>query len=169
MCELAVFSKKMGRWVKKAENLLLEQDGSETSVERTNTLVLEHLGESTNQAIGVGRLRHQTDTGSLKRAQRNISKELGERGRGEVDGSAVVGGGLVANPVDGLLLEQLVSSELERTLQEVSRGGGTETGQEGTGTLVGDDLLDTAEETAVIGGRVELDSGLDAVEIISSA
>jgi hypothetical protein len=54
MCELAVFSKKMGRWVKKAENLLLEQDGSETSVERTNTLVLEHLGESTNQAIGVG-------------------------------------------------------------------------------------------------------------------
>lgn len=42
----------MGR----SHNLLLEQDGPETSIEGTDALVLQHLAEASDQAIGVSRL-----------------------------------------------------------------------------------------------------------------
>jgi hypothetical protein len=66
------------------------------------------------------------------------------------------------------LLEEFVSTELEGTLEEVTGGGRTKTSQKSAGTFVLDNLADTAEETAVVGDGVELDTGLDAVWMLVS-
>jgi hypothetical protein len=58
------------------ENVLLEQDWTETSIECTQTFILEDLAESTNESIGVCWIRYKTNTCRLKRAQSNISKEF---------------------------------------------------------------------------------------------
>ena len=151
-------------FLQKGGDLLLEADRTETSVESSDTLVLQHLAETTNETVGVGRLRDETDTGGLERAQGDIGEELGGGGGGEVDGSAVVGGGLVAEVVDALLLEELVSTELQGALEEVTGEGRADTSQEGTSTLILDDLAETTDQTAVVGGGVELDASLDAVD-----
>lgn len=143
--------------------LLLEQDGAETRVESTETLVLHDLGHATDETVGEGGLGHETDTGGLERAEGDVSEELGGSGRGKVDGGAVVGGCLIAELVDALLLEELVSTELEGTLEEVASKGRAETGQEGTGTLVGDHLPEATDEALVVGLGVELYPCLDAV------
>jgi hypothetical protein len=143
---------------------LLEENGTETSVESTDTLVLEHLGETTDETVGVGGLRDETDTGSLKRAESDISEELGGTGRGEVDGSAVVGGSLITELVDALLLEELVSTELEGTLEEVTSEGRADTSEESAGALVLDDLAEATDHTTVVLGRVELHAGLDDID-----
>ena len=96
--------------------------------------------------------------------QGNIGDELGSRGGGEVDAGAVLGGGLVAEQVDVGLLEELVAAELEGTLEEVTGGRGAEAGQERAGTLLLDDLAEATDEAAVVGDRVELDTGFDAVQ-----
>ena len=144
-------------------DLLLEEDGTETSVERGNALVLEHLAETTDETVGVGGLGDETDTGGLKGAQGNVGEELGGGGRGEVDGGAVVGGSLETEGVDPLLLEELVSAELQGALEEVTGKGRAGTGEESASTLILDDLAEAADETAVVGLGVELDAGLDAV------
>jgi hypothetical protein len=146
-----------------ALNLLLEENGSEPRVKSTNTLSADDLAETGDEAgseFGVG---DHADTGGLERAQGDVSEELTSRGRGEVDGGAVLLGSLVPDEVDGLLLEELVSSELEGTLEEVTSEGWAETGQESASAFILDDLVDTADETAVVGRRVKLDTGLDAV------
>ena len=142
--------------------LLLEQDGTETRVESANTLGLEDLAETTDQTVGELGVGNEADTGGLKGAESDVSDELSAGGGTEVDSGAVVGGGLVAEGVDGLLLEELVSSELEGTLEEVTGGGGTETSPDGASTLVGNDLAETTNETVVVGDGVKLDTGLDA-------
>jgi hypothetical protein len=145
------------------KDVLLEQDRTETSVECTNTLVLQHLAEATDQPICICRLGNETDTGGLKGAESNISEELSAGSGGEVDSSAVVGGRFVSKDVDRLLLEQLITSELERALEEVSSGSGTEAGQQRAGTLLCDHLSESAEEALVVCDGVELNSCLDAV------
>lgn len=145
------------------KDLLLEQDGSETGVESTDTLVLQHLGETANETVGIGRLRDETDTGSLERAEGNVGEELGGGRGGQVDGSAVVGGSLKAELVDELGLEELVTTELESTLQEVTGKGRANTSQESASTLILNNLAETTDETAVVGSGVELDTGLDAI------
>jgi hypothetical protein len=144
-------------------NILLEQDRTESRVETAETFSLCDLGETTEETVGEGRLRNKTDTGSLKRAQSNVSDELSSSGRCGVDGNTVVGSGLVAELVDALLLEELVSTELEGTLEEITGSGRTKTSQKSAGTFVLDDLADTTEKTAVVGDGVKLDTGLDAV------
>ena len=146
-------------------NLLLEQNRTETSVKSANTLILQHLAESTNETIGICGLGDETDTGSLERAEGNVGEELSESGRGQVDGCAVVGGGLEAEDVNGLLLEEFITSKLECALEEVSSGCGTETSQESTGTLIGNDLTEPSNQASVICGGVELYSCLDAAEM----
>lgn len=143
---------------------LLEEDGTETGVESTDTLVLEHLAETTDQAIGVGGLRDETDTSSLKGAESDISEELGGTSGGEVDSGTVVGGSLEAEEVDGLLLEELVTTELEGALEEVTSEGRTDTSQESAGALILDDLAETTEETTVVGSGIKLDTGLDDID-----
>lgn len=146
------------------ENILLEEKGTETTVEGAEALLLSDLGEATNEAIGEGRLGNETDTGGLERAEGEISEELGGGGGGEVDGGAVVGSGLVAEEANGLLLEELVTTELQGTLEEVTGEGRAGTGEESASALVLDDLLEAADEAAVVGDGVELDAGLDAVD-----
>jgi hypothetical protein len=143
-------------------NILLEQDGTEARVESANTLVLEDLAETADQTVGELGVRNETDTGGLKRAKGDVSNELSAGSRGKVDSSAVVGGSLVAEGGDSLLLEELVTSELEGTLEEVTGGGGAETGQESASTLSTDDLAEATDETGVVGDGVKLDPGLDA-------
>ena len=77
-------------------DLLLEENGSETGVESADTLVLQHLAETTDKAVGIGGLGDETDTGGLKWAEGDIGEELSESGGGEVDSSAVLGSGLEA-------------------------------------------------------------------------
>lgn len=144
-------------------DVLLEEDRSESRVESADTLILQDLGETTEKTVGELGVRDETNTGSLKRAEGDISKELGGGRGGEVDSSAVVGGSLKTELVDPLLLEEFVTSELEGTLKEVTSGGRTETSQESASTLVGNDLADTTKETAVVGDGVKLDTGFDAV------
>jgi hypothetical protein len=61
-------------------------------------------------------LRDETDTGGFERAEGDIGEEFGGGRRGEVDGGSVIGSGLVAELVDPLLLEELISTELECAL-----------------------------------------------------
>lgn len=150
-------------------DILLEQDGAEARVEGTNTLVLQDLAEATNEAIGEGGLRDETDTGGLERAQGDVGEELGRGGRGKVDGSAVVGCSLDTDQVDGLLLEELVSSKLEGTLEEVAGSRGAKASPDGGRALVGDDLLEATDQARVVGDGVELYPGLDAAKSVSFA
>jgi hypothetical protein len=143
-------------------NLLLEEDRTETRVESTDTLVLEDLAETAHETAREGRLRDETNTGGLKRAKGDISEKFSGSGRSEVDSGSVVGSSLVAELVDALLLEELITAELESTLKEVTGGSGTETGEESASTLVGNDLSEATNHTTVVGDRVKLDSGLDA-------
>lgn len=66
------------------------------------------------------------------------------------------------------MLEELVTTELERALEEVASEGGTDTGQQSTGTLILDNLAEATDEASVVGDGVELDSGLDAESFVRS-
>lgn len=148
-------------------NLLLEQKGTKTTVEGGEALLLEDATEARDKAGSEGGLGDQTNTGGLKGAEGEISEELGAGGGGEVDGGAVVGSGLVAEESNGLLLEELVTTELQGTLEEVTSEGRAGTSEESASALVLDDLLEAADEAAVVGLGVELDAGLDAVMRVS--
>lgn len=149
--------------------VLLEENGTETRVESANTLVLQDLGETADETVSEGRVRDETDTGSLERAEGDIGEELGGGGRSEVDSGTVVGSGLVAESVDGLLLEELVTTELEGTLEEVTSEGRADTGPDSAEALLANDLLEAADETAVVLDGVKLNRRLDAVQIERSA
>ena len=110
-------------------DILLEQKGAKATVEGAEALLLSDPGEATNKAVGEGGLGNETNTGGLERAEGEISEELSAGGGGEVDGSAVVGSGLVAEEADGLLLEELVTTELQGTLEEVASEGRAGTGE----------------------------------------
>lgn len=144
-------------------HLLLEQDWTESSVEGTETIVLQDLGKPTNQAIGVAWVRDEADTGGLEWAKGDISEKLGGSGGGEVDGGSVVGGSLETQLRDGERLEELVTSELESTLEEVTGSGWAETSPDSSEALFGDDLLESTDQTAVVCDWVELYPRLDAV------
>lgn len=60
--------------------------------------------------------------------------------------------------VDRLLFEQLITSEFEGSLEEISSSGRSETSEESAGTLTLDDLLEAADEALVVLDRVELDT-----------
>jgi hypothetical protein len=144
-------------------NILLEEKGTKTTVEGGEALLLHDPAEATNKAIGEGGLGDQANTGGLERAEGEISEELGAGSGGEVDGGAVVGSGLVAEKANGLLLEELVTTELQGTLEEVSSESRAGTSEESASALALDNLLEATDEAAVVGLGVELDAGLDAV------
>ena len=62
------------------------------------------------------------------------------------------------------MLEELVTSELESTLQEVTGEGWANTSQKSTCTLILDDLSEATDETSVVCDGVKLDSGLDDID-----
>lgn len=65
--------------------------------------------------------------------------------------------------INGLLLEEFVSSELESTLQKVSGSSWSESSQQSTGTLGSNDLTETAKHALVVNRGLKLDTCLDAV------
>lgn len=69
-----------------------------------------------------------------------------------------MGGGGTYEDVDRLLLEQLITSELEGSLEEIPSSGRSETSEESAGTLTLDDLLEAANETFVVLERVKLNT-----------
>lgn len=105
---------------------------------------------------------NETNTCSLEGAESDISEEFSKRRRGEVDGGSVFGRSLVAKEVDGLLLEELVTSELEGPLQEVTGSSWAKTGQESRGSFILNDLLESPNHASVVGFWIKLDSCLDA-------
>lgn len=121
---------------------LLEENGTETSVEGTNTLLAEDTEETTDKTVSESGLRDETDTGSLEGAEDNVGEELGNTRRSEVDGLTVLGSLLDAKVVNGGLLPELVTTELEGTLERVADNGGAETSEESTSALLGDDLTE---------------------------
>lgn len=143
---------------------LLEQDRTETAVESTKTLGLCDLAETRDEAGSEGGFGDETDTGGLKRAKGNVGKEFGASGGSEVNGGSVVGGRLVAERVDALLLEEFVTSELEGTLQEITCEGRANTGQESACALICNDFSETSNHASVICDGVELDSRLDDID-----
>ncbi len=48
-------------------------------------------------------------------------------------------------------------------MDKVSDSGGTKTGQKSLGTLSGNDLLESTDQTSVEGHRIQLNSGLDHI------
>jgi hypothetical protein len=84
-------------------------------------------------------------------AERNVGEELGD-GRGtEVDGLTVLSGLVNAEDVDSLLLPELVTSELEGTLDGVTDDGGAETGEKRAGSLGTDDLSESSDHALQTG------------------
>ena len=147
---------------------LLEQDGPKAGVETGETLLAGDLAEARDKATGKGRLRDQADASGLERAEGYIGEELGKGGRNTVHGDTVVSGILVADRVDRLLLEELIATELQRTLQEVTGERRASAGEQGAGTFILDDLAEATDQAAVVGDRVELDTGLDSVQMYVS-
>lgn len=141
---------------------LLEENGAEAAVESTETFLAGDLAETGDETGCKGRLRDQTDTGGFEGAEGNVGEELGGSRGGEVDSGSVVGGSLIAEEVDGLLLEEFITSKLEGALEEIAGKGGTNTGQESTCTLVGNDFSEASDQASVVCDGVELDSCFDA-------
>lgn len=121
---------------------LLEENGTETSVEGTNTLLTEDTEETRGKTGSKGGLGDKTDTGGLERAEDNVGEELGNTRGSEVDGLTVLRGLLDTKVVDSGLLPELVTTELEGTLERVTDNGGAETSEESTSSLLGDNLTE---------------------------
>lgn len=79
----------------------------------------------------------------------------------------VFGGGAY-EVVNTLLLEQLVTPELERALEKVTRDCWSETRQQRSGTLGGDNLAETTDHALVVDCWLELDSRLNAAGKVES-
>jgi hypothetical protein len=144
-------------------NLLLEKNRAETRVESTDALALENLAETTNQTVSEARCRNETYAGRLQRAESDGGEELGAGSREGVDSTTVLAGLFDTNKIDGSLLEEFITAELEGSLDKVTSKRRAEAGQESAGAFVLDDLAETANHAAVVGSGVELDLGLDAV------
>ena len=129
---------------------LLGKDGGETGVETNESLGSGHLDESISEAGGEGGVGHGADAHGLERAEEDICDKLGSGGGSEVNGGLVVPGLFLSERLGEVDLDELDSSELEPTLDEVTKGGGTKTGCEGHGSLLGNDLTESADEALVV-------------------
>lgn len=184
---------------------LLEQDRTETSVETGNTFFPCDSGEATGETVGERGLGDESDSGGFERAKGDVGEEFGDAGRSEVDCLTVLSGRVDADGVDGDLFPEFVTargalaraialwwhsggdpdlpSELQGSLDGVSEDGGTETGQQRTGTFSRDNLSETTDHSlpdvvshmpydsgrdlsthSVVHLGLELDSGLDDID-----
>ena len=167
MCQLRLaFDTPRPRFLSRPD-ILLEEDRAKARVESPHALLPEDLPKATDQAVSKARRGHEADTGGLQGAQGDGREELGAGGRHGVDRRAVLPRPLDPQEVDGLLLEELIAAELEGALDEVAGEGRAKARQEGAGALVSDYLPEPSDHAAVVGGRVELDPGLDALGFVS--
>ena len=143
---------------------LLEEHGDEARVEALDeTLLLHKAASAASEAVSVGGVGDQANTAGLKRAQGNVSNELGGSSRCHVDGSAVLLGLLHAELVNPVLLEVLITAELEAALEAVAEEGGGQSSEQGTSTLVLHNLSSSVKHTAGVGLRAQLLLGLDDI------
>ena len=113
-----------------------------------------HLAEGSEHGDGegTGRARLDLDLGHLQRAEGDIGEELGGGGARAPDEALVLGGRLLTSEVHVLVLEELVETVLEETLEGVADEGGAEALPETPGTLLGDDGTETGTKALVLGG-----------------
>ena len=113
-----------------------------------------HLSESRAEGDGEGAGGRglDLDLGHLERAERDIGEELGGRRAGEPDGTLVLGGGLLTGQVHVHVLEVLVETVLEETLERVADEGGAETFPETLTALLSNDGAETGRQALVLGG-----------------
>lgn len=142
-----------------------------TSPERRKTLVKTTETFSSSQLLvtienGGGERRDSglsLDFNGFPRTEESISNEF-SRGRGsEVNGSVVVLSKLRASKVRVGLLEEFVETVLTGTLERVTDKSGTETSEDTTGTLSGNDGLPSLNVRGVKTG-VYLSSALDKIK-----
>lgn len=111
------------------------------SVKATNnTLFTCKTHEGRDQATRKVRLRDETNPSGLKWAKCNISKELGDGGRAEVNEVAVVLRIFEADVFYSGLLPEFVTTELEGALDCIPNGCWAKASEEGACALIGDDL-----------------------------
>ena len=139
-------------------------EGRETLVKVTEALsgsdllvtVKDRGGEGGDGGLGL-------DLNGLPGAEKDVGNQLSRSGGSKVKNSSVLVGSLLTNNVGVLLLEELVETVLTGTLERVTNKSGTETGEDTTGTLSGDDGLPGLEVTGVKAG-VNLSAALDEIE-----
>lgn len=139
-------------------------EGRETLVKGTEALsgsdllvtVKDRGGEGGDGGLGL-------DLNGLPGAEKDVGNQLSRSGGSKVKNSSVLVGSLLTNNVGVLLLEELVETVLTGTLERVTNKSGTETGEDTTGTLSGDDGLPGLEVTGVKAG-VNLSAALDEIE-----
>ena len=96
--------------------------------------------------------RLDLDLGHLQRAKGDVGEELSRSRARQPDCTLVLAGGLLASHVHVEVLEVLVETVLEETLEGVADEGGAETFPEALATLLSDDGPETADKTLVLGG-----------------
>ena len=143
---------------------LLEEDGSEASVEAEDTVSLEHARCTGTKALGECGVRHGADADGLEGAEENVGDELGAGRGSQVDEVAVVPGSLRTDLISKLDLEELKTAELEKALHEVAGSGGAEARGQHTHTFSGDNLPHAADEAISSSDAAELDAGLDNID-----
>ena len=113
-----------------------------------------HLAEGSEHGDGegTGRARLDLDLGHLQRAKGDVGEELSRSRARQPDRTLVLAGGLLASHVHVEVLEVLVETVLEETLEGVADEGGAETLPETLATLLSDDGPETADKTLVLGG-----------------
>jgi hypothetical protein len=150
--------------VGRAISVLLEEDWAKSGVEGTDTFVFENLPEPTDQTSRKTRCRDKADASSLERAKSNRGEELGATSRYRVDECAILTGFINTKDINGLLLEELITTKLERALHEISSTGRAKPSCKSANTFILDNLAEAADHTTIVSGRVELDPGLHTRE-----
>lgn len=107
-------------------------------------------------------MRDESDSAGFVGAKEAIGDSLSNGGRSKVDLVSVFPGVLISPFLAEVSLEELDSTELEPSLDEVSLAGGSETSEESTSTFGGSNVSTAGKETGV-GLGVKLDSGLNNI------
>jgi hypothetical protein len=129
---------------------LLGQNGNKSRVESTDSFRCCHLVESIHETVGPCRVRNGTDTDRFQGTEKDIRNKLGTGRRTNVNGGLVFPGLFFTHGLSGVDLEELDSTELEPSLDKVSNGSGAQTSRQGHGTLFGNDLLESTNQTSVV-------------------
>ena len=129
---------------------LLGQNGEESSVESTKSFGSPHFAKAVSQSSTPGGVRDGANTNSFQWAEEAVSDKLSSGSGPNVNARLVFPGLLFAKVLDGIDLEVFDSSKLEPSLDKVPSSSGSETGGQGHGSLLGNDLSETSDQTLVV-------------------
>jgi hypothetical protein len=143
---------------------LSEPQRSDTLVQTTETFSSNQFLETVHKARSVwwdGGLGLDLD--GLPWTEKNISNELSRSRSNQEKTSLVLDSVLLTSPVGILLLEQLVETVFTGTLEGVTNQSGTETSEDTTQSLLGNDGS-PGLEVALVKRGVNLSSALDQIQ-----